>query len=162
MKNYLITLAVLLAVCLTAFAAVPAFYPVFDGYWKLETATGRLFTKDGALLPYTFVYVEVRDYDKYGQVVITPMNPLEYASVDTATKVLAWVQSVDPAAHATAYQTPSPAGPFYFSEPIRYVEAYGYLYDAGLIAVELMSMSDTAARNGMLAELNEAKREMEK
>lgn len=161
MNKYLIALAALLVVCLIASAAVPAFYPVADGYWKLETATGRLFDLNGKVLPYTFVYTEVRSFDKYGQVVVTPMNPLEYASVDTAQKVLAWVQSVDPAAHAVAYQEPSPVGPYYFSEPIRYIQAYGYDYDAGLIAVELMSMSDTAARNSMLADLNEAKKEME-
>jgi hypothetical protein len=162
MKKSLIAFALPLAFCLAAFAyTVPAFMPVADGYWQLETATGRVYTLAGKLLPYTFQYAEVRDYDKYGQLVITPLNPLEYASLDTAQKTLAWVQSIDPEAHAVAYQE-SPVGAFYFSVPQRSVLAYGYLYNCGLIAVDRMSMSDTAARNAMLADLNEARKEQGK
>jgi hypothetical protein len=154
-----ITLVLICTLC--AGAAVPFFPPASDAYalpngYALEKSTGKVYSPDGTVQAFTFAYGTVTGPPDIhtGIPVVTELNPMEYASKSTADKVLAFVQGVD--SNALAYQL-QPYGPYVFSEPQRFIAAYGQYLNAGLIAEELIFTDVDTVKKRIAAELNTAR-----
>lgn len=148
------------ALCVSASAVEPSPlpYPVLNGEYTFDPASGSLFDHFGAKQPFTWEFVEVRSPDptgKGGPDTVQRMNPVNYATRDTAARVLAFVQKIAPGVNAQAVQD-APAGWFTFNAPQRSVLVYGTRLNAGLIAFEIAFSGEDKAARLVLIEIQRA------
>lgn len=147
----------LLATC-DAFGVEPSPQPykVFD--YTFDPASGSLFSADGVLLPFTFEYTEVKGHDAKGNETVQRMSPLQYATRDTAERVLKFVQGIAPQARAEAI-TDYPWGPYSFTSGLRSVFVYGERLNAGLIAMTIIINGESKAAALVLVDIERARKE---
>lgn len=137
----------------------PAPYQVL-GY-TFEPSSGNLFMADGVKLPFTFEYTVVKGHDARGNETEQRMSPLQYATRDTAEKVLKFVQGLV-GVKAEAWQD-NPYGPYTFTSPQRSVLVDGTIkLNAGLIACEIMIAGEGKTAALVLLEIQRARIERAK
>jgi len=155
---FVITLALALSFSGNVFAIEPSPVPykVFD--YTFEPATGALFSADGVKLPFTFEFVEVKGKDARGNETVQRLSPLQYATADTAAKVLKFVQGIAPEAKAEAISD-YPWGPYTFTAAQRSVLVYGERLNAGLIANSIIVNGESKAAQMVLADIDRARKE---
>lgn len=127
-----------------------------DGY-AIDCATGNVYkVSTGVKQEYTFGCGTVTSPPDIhtGVVTVVNLNPLSYATVATAQKVLAYVKQLVPAANVTVSQEFQYATPFQYTEPLRYVIVNGRKFVAGFIAAKLMQVGKTFTDSEMLAEFS--------
>lgn len=105
------------------------------GFW-FEPGTGHIYDQDGGQQPFTFQNVSI--FDQYSGRVY-PANPLQFATRETAEKVLAHLQALTPALELKLHESVWAGGP-YLRPAVEYgVETpSGTVMNAGLVANSIM------------------------
>lgn len=113
------------------------------GYY-FEPSTGKVFDADGNEQPYTFQPTYVID-QATGRAVAA--NPLQFASKDTAVKVLAYLQNLSPDSKLKLHESVWSSTPFSRTSIEYGIEtSSGTVMNAGLVANTLMRNGSAASR----------------
>jgi len=111
--------------------------------YSFDPETGQMYDSKGRVQPYTFQYATILD-TYTGRVV--PANPIHFATLDTAEKVLEKMKSLAPGADLKLTQSAWVAGPF-----IRPVVEYGIQLPGGDVMCCGL-VANTLMRNGAYAD----------